>query len=332
MRLENFKLARFKIFIKPLEEIVLPRYKGSTFRGGFGNSFRRIVCLNKKWNCPECILKEKCIYYYIFETPSSLNVSFPQKNSYMSHPFVLEPPLEEKKLYTKEEKIFFHLILIGKTIEYLPYFVFVLDELGKIGLGKGRGKYFLERVENCPLTKFKGSEDIGGDNRIVYYGEKKLFYNDFNIITGKQIIELCNSLLSTDKLAIDFLTPTRIKFQGKLIPELKFSIFIKNLFRRISTLACFHSNNILDLNYAELIKEAKNVNTLDSKLSWYDWGRYSARQDTRMKLGGFKGRIIFQENKDGLLKKFLPFILLGEHTHIGKGTSFGLGQYKVINY
>jgi len=331
MMLENFKLAKFKILIRPLEEIILPRYKGSTFRGGFGNSFRRIVCLNKKWNCRECILKEKCIYSYIFETPSPQDIIYQNKNSYISHPFVLEPPLEEKELYTKEERIFFWLILIGKAIEYLPYFVFVFDELGKLGIGKGRGKYLLERVESYSIRKSEISEDVQKEGNIVYNGKDRIFFNDFPMITGRQVEEISNSFQDTGKITLDFLTPTRIKFQNKLVSELKFPLLIRNLFRRISTLAYFHSDNLLDLKYPELIKEAEDVTTIDSQLSWYDWERYSARQDSKMKLGGFKGRITFQENKTGLLKKFLSFILLGEYTHIGKGTSFGLGKYKIID-
>jgi len=329
--LENFKLARFKIHLEPLEEIILPRYKGSTFRGGFGNSFRRLVCLNKKWNCRECILKEKCIYSYIFETPLPTGLAYPYKNSYISHPFVLEPPPEEKELYNQEEEILFYLILMGKAIEYLPYFVFVFEELGKIGIGKGRGKYLLKKVESSPFRKNRLNNNLNEERKIVYNGKDKIFSNDFTLITGKQIEELSISFSDVEKITIDFLTPTRIKFQNKLISELKFSVFLKNLFRRISTLAYFHSHNFLDLNYPELIKKAEDIKTIDSQLSWYDWERYSARQNSKMKLGGFKGRITFQENKKGLLKKFLPFILLGEYTHIGKGTSFGLGKYKITD-
>ena len=56
-----------------------------------------------------------------------------------------------------------------------------------------------------------------------------------------------------------------------------------------------------------------------------DGGRYSNRQETAMKMGGFVGSIIFK----GELGPFLPFLHLGEHIHIGKGTRFGLGKWRV---
>jgi len=45
-----------------------------------------------------------------------------------------------------------------------------------------------------------------------------------------------------------------------------------------------------------------------------------------MKMGGFVGDISFK----GDLEKFLPFIILGEYIHVGKGTSFGLGKYDIL--
>ena len=59
--------------------------------------------------------------------------------------------------------------------------------------------------------------------------------------------------------------------------------------------------------------------------SWIDWERYSNRQETKMKLGGFIGSITFE----GDLEPFLPFLLLGEYIHVGKGTSFGLWEYEI---
>jgi hypothetical protein len=42
---ENFRLARYRITITAGKDgLSLPPYKGSTFRGGFGGVFRRIVC------------------------------------------------------------------------------------------------------------------------------------------------------------------------------------------------------------------------------------------------------------------------------------------------
>jgi hypothetical protein len=121
------------------------------------------------------------------------------------------------------------------------------------------------------------------------------------------------------------MTPTRLKFDGKLSPTLEFHILIRNLLRRISLLYYFHCGEELNLNFKGLIEEAKGVKVQQENLQWFDWERYSNRQETRMMMGGFIGYIVLQ----GHFEPFMPFLMLGEHIHVGKGTSFGLGKYKV---
>jgi hypothetical protein len=78
------------------------------------------------------------------------------------NPFVLEPPKEEKQHYNAQDRLAFHLISIGRAMEYLPYFLFTFDELGRMGLGKGKGRFQLEGA--CGVEPegegvvFKGSE------------------------------------------------------------------------------------------------------------------------------------------------------------------------------
>ncbi len=64
------------------------------------------------------------------------------------HPFIIEPPPEKKRGYTPEDEITFNLTLVGKAVDYLPYFIYTFDELGKMGIGKGRGKYELKKVRS----------------------------------------------------------------------------------------------------------------------------------------------------------------------------------------
>jgi len=90
----------------------------------------------------------------------------------------------------------------------------------------------------------------------------------------------------------------------------------------------FHCGKELKVDFRNLIEKAKKVKKEDSNLGWYDWQRYSARQNTRMLLGGFIGKVTF--SFDGVEpEQFLPLVLLGSYIHIGKGTSFGLGKYEI---
>lgn len=45
-----------------------------------------------------------------------------------------------------------------------------------------------------------------------------------------------------------------------------------------------------------------------------------------MRLGGFVGQVTYR----GDFTTFLPYLVLGTYTHIGKGATFGLGGYQVV--
>ena len=81
-----------------------------------------------------------------------------------------------------------------------------------------------------------------------------------------------------------------------------------------------------DQGFKDLIEQARKVQTVKRALYWHDWERYSNRQKTRMKLGGFMGEITYK----GDFEPFLPYIRLGEYVHVGKGSSFGLGRYRIV--
>ena len=137
--LESFRVAKFRFTVYACEQIRLPDYKGAVFRGGFGYAFKKVVCVVKGKPCDACLLKQKCIYSYIFETPPPDDTEILRLYPKVPHPFVIEPPVTEKQVFAPGEPFSFHLILIGNAIDYLPYFIYTFTELGKQGIGLGNG-------------------------------------------------------------------------------------------------------------------------------------------------------------------------------------------------
>lgn len=319
----SLTISRFKFNLSPLEEIRLPVYKGSTLRGGFGHAFKRVVCIQKGKECNDCMVKSTCVYSYVFETPPPEDSKVLRLYKNVPHPFVLEPPNTPQRLFNKGEELKFGLVLVGNAIQYLPYFIYTFDELGKIGIGRGKGKFHLKSVaSDTNGLRTEDKNENTGDNGIIYSGEDKTLHNHFRKLAVKDILP---SNTSPSKIEIEFLTPTRIVFNESLIAEIEFHHMIRTLLRRISSLSYFHCGELLELDFKGLIERAKNIECKDKALRWYDWERYSARQDTRMKMGGFIGKAVFE----GDLKEFMPLMALGEYIHVGKGTSLGLGKYKM---
>jgi len=128
-------------------------------------------------------------------------------------------------------------------------------------------------------------------------------------------------------LTLDFTTPARLIYDSHLTLDLEFHMLIRQLLRRISLLSYFHCGvDMSDWDFKGIIEKAKDVTVKKSDLKWYEWERYSARQDTRLNMGGFVGEITFEGN----IEPFMPLIKAGEVLHVGKGTGFGLGRYGIV--
>jgi len=307
--LSHIKVSSFLFHLEPIEPIELPPYKGSTLRGAFGHCFKKVICVLNKKDCNICDLKSCCVYMYVFDTKLPKKAKMMRKYETIPHPFVLTPPLTKKRVFYPEEKIEFSLTLIGKARQYLPYFVYTFKKMGEIGIGKAKGRFRLKEVLSLNGDKYTKIYDANE-------GTLKEF-EDTYVSFGKG--------KGLEKIALKFLTPTRIKYSGRFVSELEFHILIRALLRRISALSYFHCGKELDLDYKGIIQSATTVKSLRRKLFWYDWQRFSNRQNTHMKMGGFMGEIEFE----GDIERFYPLIALGEYIHVGKGTSFGLGRYEI---
>ena len=321
--LRGIKVGIFDLSIEAKETLILPAYKGSTLRGGFGNAFKKIVCVQKERDCSSCILKGQCIYSYVFETPPKPDTKVMRKYEYVPHPFIIEPPSENKRGYKPGDGLTFRLTLVGKAIDFLPYFIYTFEELGRIGIGKGRGRFELKAVharngKTSPISECKNPKNL-----IYSSATKKLTPPDPVVID----MDIPSSDGLSDKtLTLRFLTPTRISYNGHITSELEFHILIRNLLRRISLLSYFHCGvDTSAWDFKGMIERAKGIKTKETQLRWYDWKRYSSRQETKIGMGGFIGEITF----DGDVAPFFPLIRAGEVLHVGKSTSFGLGRYEI---
>ena len=313
------RYQNYKFTIEASEPLALPDYKGSTFRGAFGNAFKRVVCALKRNDCRECLLKTRCVYVYVFETspPEGTDIMGMNKYEAVPHPFVIEPPEENKRAYNNGDILHFNLILAGKGIDYLPYFLYTFEELGRIGIGKGRGKYKFLSVRD-------GDDPVYSiEDRVLRNTASKELHIQEDFEPGA---DTDSDLDLNETITLRFLTPARIKHQRSLAVELDFHILIRSLLRRLCLLYYFHcGGKEPSWDYKGIIKEAEKIAIEKDSLAWRDWERYSSRQDVRMKMGGVMGEVTYKGN----LKPFTSILKAGSMLHIGKGTSFGLGKYEI---
>ncbi|MBE3519971.1 MAG: CRISPR system precrRNA processing endoribonuclease RAMP protein Cas6 [Firmicutes bacterium] len=269
--------------------------------------------------CRHCPVATGCVYKAIFE-PSPPPGSERLKNlEDIPRPFVFRIPPDPRRILNPDELLIWEIVLIGNAIGTLPYFIVTFKEIGEIGFGLWhdgrRSKAHLEAVHSVnpfDQTAFR-----------IYSGNTNTVDLSRHIeITGEDIMAEAKKL-PRDFIMVEFKTPTRMRYQSRYVEVPEFHVLIRNLLRRLSTLSYFYQGKEVNLDFQGLISRASKVRINASDLTWKPWLRYSGRSKTRMDFGGFIGKVWYE----GPLEEFLPLLVYGTLSNVGKTATFGLGQY-----
>jgi hypothetical protein len=327
----NLPVGLFRFTIVPEQPLEVPALnKGNMLRGGFGHAFRRLCCVPQCRDTKACPLAASCPYKAIFEPsppPGSERLS---KNQDIPRPFLFRPPLTEQTRFEKGQPFGFGLVLIGRALDFLPYFVLSFRELAIEGLGLNRAKCILERVEQtgilsdgaCPGTR---------EAHLIYSNDDQVFRAAHNVgaeeLIDARLKELRgqNGIASVERITIRFLTPTFLRADGQVVRRPEFHHVFKRLRDRINALITFFGEGPLDLNFRALGERAEKVRTVSAQIEWVERFRTSSRTHQRHELSGFVGETTYE----GEMGEFLPWLTLGELVHFGKHSAWGNGWIEV---
>ncbi len=299
------------IWTSPAE---LPEFKGSTIRGVFGVALKHVVCALKQNACETCLLNTRCLYAQVFEPPKPEQVKDRTKDGAVSHPFVIEPPSTRQTRFEPGESFEFNLLLFGESNQSLPYFIYAFDRMGQYGMGK--------RLAGSAGT-FK-IESVSWNGDILYTDkEKKLILPELMEHLSVSPVGIQSD--DTLELTLVLKTPLRLKYKNQLKADLPFKVLVSAMLRRLSSLMEQFGCGEPALDYKGLVFRANNVRTVSSDITWIDWRRYSNRQEQSMLMGGMIGAVTFE----GQIAEYLPLLRFCEKVHVGKQTSFGLGQLEI---
>lgn len=302
----SIPLKTYRFHFDTAAPLRLPDYPGSAWRGAFGHALKRTVCVVRNTPCDQCLLKKACAYSYVFETPPPAGTEKMRKYTATPHPFVFRfgPNKQNHAGFSLD------LILFGHGQRFFPYIVHALQTAGKTGVGGHKQQFYLVKIDDI---------DFQGNASTIYQaGELRP--------QRPAATPTCPPLPSC--ITLTFESPLRIKQDGKNITPNRFNFgaLFSTLLRRISMISYFHTDTPLETDFAALTANARTVQFRDANLHWYDWTRYSSRQQTEMNMGGVLGSATLDMHG---LEDFWPYLWLGQWTHVGKGTSMGMGAYTI---
>lgn len=330
--LHSLRVRLFRFRLVPEQPLEVSAFnKGNTLRGGFGHAFRKLCCIPECKEARFCPLAATCPYKAVFEPSPPVGSERLAKNQDIPRPFVFRAPPTTQTRFQEGEAFEFGLVLVGRAVDYLPYFVLSFRELANEGMGLNRAKCALERVERVDGSE-NGLAPANGEAGLVYSKDSGVFQStetpglDDYLGSRLQQFHSSNGDQSPQKITIRFLAPTFLRADGEVVRRPDFHHIIKRLRDRINALCTFFGNGPLDLDFRGLGERAEKVRTSSTRIDWVERFRTSSKTRQRHELSGFVGEATYEGN----LSEFLPWLALGELVHIGKHTAWGNGQVTIM--
>jgi hypothetical protein len=308
------------------QSVRLPDYAGSLLRGQFGAALRNVACMTRQPTCGGCPLLATCPYTRIFESLPPLAHEL-QAFSAIPNAYVVEPPLPPNGLLypapppgqhhsadlAPGENLVFHMVLAGPAVEQLALVVFAWQRALAQGLTKSRSPAELLQVEWV---------DPQGTGHPIWHHQQPV------LASHPASLSVPAMPASAQALHLQLHTPLRLQQQGHPLrpAQLTPRALVAAVARRVALVLEFHANQPhwgsqvpTTVAQAQALQQTVDVH-------WFDWTRYSSRQQQEMTLGGVLGSWTLQGPPHALAAAW-PWLWLGQWLHVGKNATFGLGGY-----
>jgi len=216
------------------------------------------------------------------------------------------------------EELTFKIRIFGYMKQFIPYVIESYKKLQQIGLGSNRSNFLLKNIwlendikgEKTKIFDYKDSK-IKNTKDSIYFEDIKQEKSYFN-----------------DKVTLLFKTPILIKVNGEYIKDnLEFSLLMRTLFRRLSTMAAFYGEE-MNIYFNDYLNNAEDIELVNKDLDWNNWYRYSDKQNKKIEMQGFTGVVSYK----GKIADFLPYLIYAQYLNLGKNTVFGQGNFELLNY
>jgi hypothetical protein len=250
----------------------------------------------------------------------------------MPNAYIIEPPLPPQGLYAARhasddarhndlragDLLEFHMVLVGHALGQLALVLFAWQKALSQGLTKQRSPADLIQVDWLD----------GHDNpHTIWTAQSPRVLSHSAELT---VPDMPPTSEDQTGWVLELSTPMRLQQQGQPLRPTRLGShsLLTNLVRRVAL--------VMELHAAQTQWQDKVAHTLhhtrhisDTRhLHWYDWKRYSSRQQQEMTLGGVVGQWHLQGPTPSM-QALWPWLWLGQWLHVGKNVTMGMGAYRV---
>ncbi|RLE61986.1 MAG: hypothetical protein DRJ38_10440 [Thermoprotei archaeon] len=311
-------------------------YPGTTLRGVFGLTLRRISCKTGLKECKDCTVYKDCPYASIYESSSflkpSARIAAKSGKEGVTNPYTIED------ISIQDERISYVINLFGDAIRWEHLVVMAIVGMGFEGLGFDpvsgeRRRFIVERIDWFdPYTSNKGvlfTSETGFMHR-----EEAGKPSNLLEVFDRRVREIAEMRVS--RVLLYFKTPYLLFSEGKPSYTPNFSTIVMNLARKYSMLAEYHG-----VGHPFSLAKARALKRLSSKVRLRKWVIEGFRKVVKTNLNG--GKKCMGKFAKGILTYELPedfwkreesfdifkLLFLGEYLHVGKLASAGYGDYEL---
>jgi hypothetical protein len=256
------------------------------------------------------------VYARLFAPPPAL----PQKRfADPPRPVTLRPRFGAG-VYGPDSVLELDMTLVGNAGAALPAVMRALVQLGRDGIGEGRGdspdagRFSLDRVDA-----------LGPCGAIPVVTPEGLFHPVRAPWRFPDEMEAEKRDVASVRL--ELVSPTFINRRGEPRGTLAFSDLVDDLLRRVSLLSQAYGGGTVYTREEEgaLLEAAQDVEAMDSALRWTEVERYSRRQHGPMTFGGWMGWVEYAADP----APWMPLLRAAPLLHVGKHTAFGFGEIRL---
>jgi hypothetical protein len=269
-----------------------------------GNEFaaacRKNTCRWPARDCTSCSRHESCDWNLVFGQTLSADPSALKRFQKPPLPFMFTFPSPHAPV-DRATEIECGLVVIGQAI---PCLDMLLEGFRDILLP------LAAEILLIGTRDYQGTVHPLGEGTGINCPENLVVLSIHDVLENRIWMDTC--------LHIRLQSPLRLFEHGHLLADFDFSRFARTLLRRVSSLAYYYGRYEFTCDYKELARQADAVICTDN--------HFILAKDINRKMAGITGHGRFQGDLGGLL----PFLIAGLYVHAGKGSSFGMGVYEIL--